>query len=1686
MYIDKIDELIDSIIDDIFNNIVLKNKEFNKFLKEQNFVKFQKDINIIIHDYIHSINVNVIKENTKNNESFAFIFEIIKKYVALYVFLTIGAYYEYKDEVFINNIVEFTKNQKSFELKINNFFNSDSNSFIVELFKFIKNINTLISTEQSKLANIINKPDFKKPIEFLNSLGNDFIQLNFIKNKDKNNIHNIIKTIIILEIYKKNDKPEISRMLELSASGDEEYIFIDIVVPSKTVLDIETFEKVLSKKDIVKGLAYNFWNYMIEFENEASKPAESIDIDDRIVKLINSGILIPIVDDFLMFHKDTEKYDIISEQSSVKKKDDTRLKYIVNKLETITEFYSETTNTNPKIKDNIKKLFYTPLNNRKATLYNNNEDGKIIQKILNIGKVSSENAELMNDLFEFRKYAYANFKDINGFGFSLLLNKTVNAVRSVSFETSGEFKQSGQSSIQLRVGSNNQVINIMGFLIPTNLRPLECLKVRDTVNIKSLSKSKNGYNLTLDYITDAIIKNKDHKSSVVWLFNPNEDTVRLDNYNQSTAISPQETIRQMVGQLYNDILFTIYNETMLKLDAFKSIEIQKGFALVQHVEKQLMSFMHNPEYKTSIENKILFDKSIKTEDVYDLKEDDFGGITGNILKLPKIKTPEKSKTILSIINPSVISEKGTFETVESVAGLVCQHNISWERITEIRKTDASKYLDLLNEFIQVYITENTESDFVCRSCGFILPIKKFITDGAFDNDTGKYVPFSISMNVPLETIPEYQNYKRTINAIDKYIEKISSINNIPYLSGLSPAVKWKRRAIIKDIIDIILLNNKILKKKYKDRKEISNKKYGVSNNFNEFFIFDLEDSIFIFTSKDKDYYKSTKQNNVLSYIIIGIMLELNDSHISFMSGDNKGVCNYPVFHKYGHTLFDGLNIVVNKSGDTQSIKKYPVLCYILYIISCMITKYNMWNFVDENEKPIKGKRKFNPIIQKHVIHTTIDILNSILEVSGQKNTNYLYEIISVKLIQKLQTTFSNEALLDIFKSELDKTSIALEKKAFILSKSEPIVLTGKHIPYTFDNSQNLYKKYYSSKFVPYTKPLTFNFDEEITNITNCNDGKFHEWTLSGKIMKCKLCDVEQNKLIDKETKNIQYNHHQIILSQFAKKYCVDASLHEFIFNVEDKKNICKLCKKTNDFKYSENELNQLEKNLIKRIDNDNISFGKNIILLNEDDKKELSYQEKVVKKINDEYKSIITKDNNYKFIDILVNLFKDIIGSETNLESPTNFNITHNIYTITHDHFGNKLDKPLILSEKDGKIQIKDNHPFFKTDVIYYSSFKAGRTDIFYDAHTNIYLGYKESNRDFILAKNNDIRIVVNYSIYNKLKIFGYYSKFIDIQKEIINVQENIKVSQNKDINIEHEIKEVIKNIIRNRIKNIKNAIIEFQRFINRIKYGFKIEKKEKEDSQENFLKKEEDYNDPINTLIETYAKKLTNFNIKSDSGSHRVFKHYKAIVNNMFIDESIDDVNFNFDKNTQFIDLDDIINYDTTGNKLIFYLIMEIVELIGYNSNKFTKTNIVMFFIDIINMLFDRYNYDNAMNNNYVRRFYLIANNMNFVLDEEFSTKLENEFLPGQNNIVESIDKNVDEETNEQVIADKTNKLEDDLEAQEAIDLDLDPEDIDGDGEQEGIDFEDHYESRMTDKDMDNINYSEFYRPIAESDYTP
>lgn len=1607
MYINKIDDLIDKVIDDFFTNIKMNDKMLDKINKEINFVKFQKEINSIMSEFSNSIDLTEMRELVKSSDAMYTISETIKRYIAFYLFLTIGFNYGGKEDTFINNIVEFTKNQSEYGYKINNFFNSESNATLIKYNTMVKNILILLNADQSKIDVLKTKTDFKETILFLNQLGFEYIDKNFnlenLKNDKKTQAHNIIKTIIVLLLYRTTEKKEFFRLLEMTENLEGDYMFIDVVVPKKQYIDFSAVERLVGSDTIVKNLAYYFWQFLTEHEEFLQKPP--LNIEEKIILLIESGLLYPICDDFLTYHKDTEKYDRTVEHDTLKKKEDTKLRYIINKIESTSDYYSEQIKNDEKIRNNIRRNFYIPLLNRKAIIVNNNENIHIVNKFMNQSKKSIENEEYLNDLKNYMSYPYINFKDFEKAGFSITLSKTIDVIRYVSVLKDGDFKQQNKYNLQMRVCSKDMTINVVGFMIPTNLRPIECLKSKDIVDVRELSEtSKNAYDLIFKYLQQSTLNTKKHSSSIYWIFDLDKDivTTEVNEFEQVTKTSLSDQIKHIISSLYDNVINELYYVILDKLEKQKELTIQSAYRMINLFDKKILHMPSDSDIISKLEEKIYL--LIKKSDAsYDKNDDMIHGISGDIVQLPTYENLQ-NQTIQTVkINLSDIGEYGEIETKDSVEG-ICQHNITWENITSLQKSNPKLYTDQLYNFIQQYVLENVDQDFICKSCGFQLNIRKYIIDGVFDDDTQRFVTFSMPMDIPLEDILEYEKYKITIRNIDKLIEKLASVSNLPHLTKSSFHAKSQRKAIVKDTIDLVIMNNKKLKVNLKERNEIFTAKYGIDRDKSNLFVFELENAIFVFSSKDKDHYKPIKQNNILTYIIFLLLLDINDSHILFMGSDKKGTCNIQIFDKIFHSLFDGLKIRINNKGDIVNITNYKLLCYMIYIIGCMAVKYNMWYY----EYPdITKKKQMSPILIKAFVHTIVDIMNSVLEYASIVGSHYLYEIISIKMFKKLKTSFGNDELYERLKSNAISSAVG-ERKDFSIAKKKFTSLTGKFEYLQYEQPIRVVCRVPTYRMSKKIKSFAKYYD--INNITNCPSGQFHEWKPKSENFVCNICgtiasDVTIN---DKESDKILDNFKFVRLREIAKKICIsDGTLHQFALNPNGEYE-CIKCHKSNKYNYSDKELDTLEYVFEKERENNSNKLIEKETFINNEMSKDITYINDITNSLEKSYYDN-TKKNQYEFINKFIDILYTIIGNELNSDT----HLKDNIYIIDHDQYGGNINNKIIITDKDNKIFYKQNHPFFKTDVIYYSSHKTGKVDIFYDAISNILLGYKEESKNFILNKKQDKHIIINYSIANKLKIIGYTSKFIDISvryAEMNSGREHIQ-KLNKTI-ISNKL---VADILRCRLDNMKKIIYEFQRILSRIinNYGANIT-----DDRHDF------FSNKINSFVEKYRKNLSNMTIRNKTGV--IFENWRGIVKGIYISESID-ISLNFDEQ-KVINTEELNKLDKGGNLILFYIIEEFTKLISYNTDKLMKLTVINFAVDFINLAFGLFNMEKLENNIEIKKFeYMLAS------DTYIREIIENSEVRE----VEGIYSEYIDDEQQEMLQDEKDRLDDEAEENDAIDMD-------------------------------------------------
>ena len=1631
MYINKIDDLIDRILDDFYNKMILK-KDASKYFNEINFVKYQMELNKILVDYANSINIAEINEIIKDEDNTKKIVELIKKYLAYYVFMTYCFFYSGKIEMFINNIVEYSKNQSGYNFKVVSFFNSDSNGIIIRFYSLIKNILVLLEADSVKLSNLAKKKEYTESIGFLNDIGQDIIDKSFkLKNLNgnvKDQCHNIIKMIILVELYFKTDKKEVQDLLNKTEQAEGEFIYIDIVVPTIDFIDYNTIEVSLSKEDVENGLASEIYDLITASEIIYKEKSH----EDKIVDLLNSKVVVPVTEDFLLYHKDSEKYEkyfgseIVTTKS--KKKDETKIKYIINKIDGVTEYFSESTKQKQNIKDEIQKYFYGPLNDRRAVLINNSEDINIINKLQNQGRRAIESNEYYNDLLNYRQYPYINFKDFQKYGFGITPNKTIDTIRSVNFEKVNINNKN--KSIQFRVGRDYQ-INIVGFVIPSTHTDIKCLKLKDFIDVRNVGykendkveKTDNGFNGTLKVIRKNLISSKDkRRPSFVWLFDLEKDKVKFDKYEISTKLNVNEHTKIMVSTLYDHILMILTNQVIQIINDKKEILLQEFNRIINKIN-DVIDFPKESELFNQLERMVYFDKYVKIQDVYDKKEDEFPGLVGDIVKLPIMKHKSKDKIMTFKLhkylkqrnlktpgseNSEELDRNNSMEAEQ--IGAICQHNITWDNISALRKKNPNKSSEMLFEFFQQYIIQNHEDDFICKSCGTQINLRNYVLDGTYDDD-GRFVSFNMPMEIPIEDIPEYEKYKSSIRNMEKDIDRIASIANINTLSGSSSIIKSRVKKIVKDVIDLLLVHNLNLKNIYKERNEKISV-YGLSKELSNLFIFELENSIFVYSSKDKDFYKQIKRNNITAYLLFLIILELNDSQIFYMIGDK--ICNYYLFSKYGINWFNGIHIRKNNQNTIAPILNYKVLCYIIFYMSCLLTKYNLWKYdlSQTSDQTIEKKKKFDPNVQKVIIHTLIDVINSILEMYSKKKHNYIYDVIANKFFQKLNTTFKNEEILDRIKLIEDKKiKIKSGDDKKNSAKVKPVILVNDFEIGNYNGISSWLQCKLAKSFIRKRIDL-FQEYYNISNVTNCEKGTFHKWISKNGEFTCSLCGITVSTVSTshKLAKEIEENYEMVKLQKLAMKYCLSGKLHNYAVDTKTKCNVCTKCDKIDTDTLSKSELEELRKTVdnIKKL-NDNENSLESSEDVNNRQKTESSKSIAAINDIKAKYgKSKQHKEDYYKFIDIFISKLESILGKDINLHNQ-NIYLRYDSYTINHDHNGYIIDKPYTIKDDGHTLILKKNHPFYKKDVLYYTNNKL-QIDTFYDASTKLLLGYKEKNKEFQTARKNNIYIRVNNSIMSRLKLLGYTAKFI-------NITDKMEYYNNLYKDPIVSLKNVVSDISRDRIQNLKKFIADLQRYIYRMSYNFEVPPIDKENNPDKFL--------------DTYKNKLMNIELKS-SGSDKkdkFLKDWKEIKYDLFF-EDISNKNINLDPESKYLFNEDISLYDYTGNVILFYIVEEMGKLLDMNNDKFIKSTLAYLLLDIIVRLYDDMDEEKDLTNTEIKRF-------KYVL--EIQDEREVESIAGTTEGIYEEYVDPDAEVDEA----KIEKEEEDKEEEEALDME-EPEDFD------------------------------------------
>ena len=1535
MFINQIDNILDNVINKL-NLFLFKIKFFEKTKKDTNFVKFQNEIMTIIKKFCDTIDKKEIFKIVKNNDNTEYIFNIIKRYTAYYIYLGIAYYYGGDRDLFITNILESSKNQKTSIIQIQNFFDSENNSKIIEFYTIIKNIIKLLEFKTIDRIKIILKNNpviYNTTIDLFNLLGEDYIANNFIVS---NNFHNIIKTLIFKIIYLNEEKSKVINFLNQKEEKESDYKYIEIVVSSKDkIADFSVLRSFLSQEQINKGLDEEIYNYMNEIRNKNREiELQSTKSTDY---LLSQQQIIPITEDFLRYHKKSEKYskdDLISE--NVKERDATKIKIILNKINKVENLYSAILDKNPKLKLQTMSYFYKQMENRKAILYNDNEEVKIINKLEFSDQASD--IDLLIDLENIRKYCYVNFKDFKNDGFKARPEKTKQAIRLTSINNKKE-------KLELRITNDNINSNVVGLAWNPSKIPLHCYNSNDMINVRKLYKNDNGFKSFTKIMKKSF--EKENKNIYYWIFDNNKDIIKLDEYKNVSSLDKSKYIKNMLGEVFDLYLDLLKEKVKSKIDNYKFLSITSIHKTLKYFSNKYFNFNLKPKLNNDLLNySISKIKDIKvTEDEVD---NIIPGKNKKIILLPDVSKEKEKENIILIKK----DEKEQKEEKIDYDNSICYHYIKWSSVLKTSKRNDNQNQAIF-DFVKKYVRQNNEGEFVCKSCGEILNLKKYVYEGTYIPELDTFMTTSLAVNQNLNQIKKYEKYSRTIRNIEKNIEKICSVINLNYYLGNLPTTKLYRKLLIKDIIDLILIHTDYLKLQPKNRIEIASKNYNINKNLTNLFFFPLKDDIFITSSEDTDYYKIIKYNNVIAYISLLIIAEINSGQILLLKEDKN--CNYFIYSKIKDKLLGELYLRVGKK-EKISLLKLPVLGYVLFYVSYILTNNKIWLWNNKNNQ--KG---YNIIIQKTIIHTIIDLLNSIIEANLEENKNYLYEIISTRLTMKFNSLFNDEKLLEKIKEKTMskiKVDVKSKKISFISKKINFIELTGKYKDIELFHQKNYQCKSELKKLKVRKRDKSNN---KFSNLTNCEDGQFHDWNSIDNELKCSRCGKKYSDLVKNKEKYKDNSDTKILekiklhkLKNLTKTYCISGEQHD----IDISTNICKLCNlnpiTTN---FSEKQLLELNKNLKNNKD-------KNIL-------KSINHTKKNIKK------NIETKQNN----EIIMNKFYKRYNSNTNnklinyitdftdkLKSITGNKIIINndeilldetIYIVNHDFTGTPSKNKIFISSYDDNIKIDYDNKFFKKDVLYFTNKKIRKT-FYYDLVNKNYIGFAENNRNFNKIKSN-VYLEIVYSVKDMINYLGFDNEFTNLY----NINSDYRIKFNKDI-LEKDKNYLIKQIIRKRSSNLKFIISKIISIINSIRYNKK--------TNNIFSTKE-------NSIINEFRKILKKFKMKNSENRKSVFKNHQIIINKLEMNKLPD---LNFKTKSNFIDNNIINQLNSIDSKLLFFILFNFDRLIDYNKNAAVKSNICLLIIKLIKYLF--YQFYVEKSDYLLNRFELIINFDQPIVDEQLS----------------------------------------------------------------------------------------------------
>lgn len=1303
----------------------------------------------IIDKYISNSIINIqkfIKLSKKNDLSNKEKFKNIKSQVL-----------DFKYNITINKLIfelldicyTVYKTVNGSQLKIKHT-NSSINNIILDTIKNYNDIKKLVTN--SDIKSIYDKLEsdntYIKLKNLIDELGTD--NLNIILMNKETQSEYILFFLIYKFVYLKIYRSLIYSHGERFLLKKNKKIKLKIFVSTKNKVDLASIKTSLPITLLSK--AEDFYDMIYKSIN---KERSHYTFNEKQL-LLYSKFCIPIVDDFKRMHKSSflinhSKTDVID------KKGDILVKKILSVLRSQQDYYINS-------KEQNKILFPNVLNNVNGTFYDEILEVKILSKLENQLMIVSENINLYNNLKQVRQYNYINFNNnprsiIN---YQPITNDNIEVIRETSIT---------KKKLLTRIINNNHSGDIVYYGLKNPNTLLQDIK-----------------NINTDYDLNNIEVLKDLVKKII------NNTQFNKKYNDTLFILKIPKIEFKNKIL---ILFSIYQDEVFNLLISNLKNFSKSFNNIYQFNKLLKNI--NSTYfkfkKNSTSYNILqyefnkyFNDDKNVNDEYDEGED-------IIFKIKNKKKLFSYQHNIKIKNKLIINTFDTdihnLENDDFISNNTCQHFISWRNMKRYRKNKPNVYNQLLFEFIKKF-SKNSNNNYVCKSCNYMLNISKDITE-SFQIGSTNILAINLSTESSLENLRQYEKYKYSIKNIDKIVEKIAVFINYSIYIGPSFNSKKNREEIIKEVIDFIDIHNKTLQvnnfNKRRQREKSAQLKYGINSEYSNYFLFKLENDIFKISSNDTDKYKRIKINNIFVVIIFCFYIRLTKNIFINLPITDK-ICNFYFYEKFKNQIYSNLKVLDIVNNKILDINEINNLTLFLFIISCQISKYNIWY-------PSNNEISLEPFVIKSIANTFTDLYNTIIEVTQRKQKNYIYEYFIGKIVQVNKTVIFNHELQTFIKNKsLNRIQIKQKKIKFLKSKIKSVNLKGniqylkyKFIQFSYTAVKQLYSKRNNNKYVvdsDFLNSLIIDNAKRLNKIYDLNGIKLqneslkvNNFTFNSAIKYIKLINsktlyknnkstniIETLPLVSKNSYNFNKNIDQLsILFQqnignlFIKKnkiYRINETNYNLTFNhlqLPLKKNI-------NINKENIKNINIFNQNVFQ------IKYLKYFMIFNSETFNYIGYHEKNKKLIKS------TKKNLYLIPELslktiitnmgITNIYKKYSKSEAYVESKNRF-----------------INIKLFIKKFLTKIHTLNNTDKKFSNLIFYSDNKYIFNEIKSSIDT-IYLKHL-----FTLDKKYTISDIIS----NNESINTLYANFINKLIKFIKMNESIKILLcEKIVIIIHEI----------------------------------------------------------------------------------------------------------------------------------------------------------------------------------------------------------------------------------------------------------------------------------------------------------